>query len=171
MTEVAEGEVMRISGASEASERLSVMWDKGREETHKSGTFESCRAMGCPRFFESPSNPEFAYGQAQDMWHLSVSGTLGLRLFVLGSAPSGIYFGPEFSGIYQRRSQEGVLRKAFGVGLGGSVGFTLVLLDRVVLSAGFSAQYRSVPDLEAPGEAALRVELIPTPRLAFGVAF
>jgi len=114
--------------------------------------------------------PEFAYGRTEDTWHLSLAGTLGVRLFVLGSAPSGIYFGPEFSVNHQRRFAEGELRKALGVGLGGSVGWNLVLFNRFTLAAGFSAQYRAVPDLES-SEEALRVEIIPTPRLAFGVAF
>lgn len=115
--------------------------------------------------------PEFAYSRTEDSWQLTLAGTLGARLFVLGSAPSGIYFGPEVSTLYQRSYRGLVLRRAWGLGLGGSVGWTLVLFNRFTLSAGFSAQYRSVPDTESAEEGALRVELIPTPRLAFGVAF
>jgi hypothetical protein len=47
----------------------------------------------------------------------------------------------------------------------------VVLFNRFTLSAGFSAQYRAIPDLESSDEGALRVEIVPTPRLAFGVAF
>ncbi|HYO60091.1 hypothetical protein [Archangium sp.] len=115
--------------------------------------------------------PEFAYGRTPEAWTLSLAGTLGTRLFVLGSAPSGIYFGPEFSVSHQIRSQNHVRRRALGLGLGGSVGWTLVLFNRFTLAAGFSAQYRSIPDLEAAEEGALRVQIVPTPRLAFGVAF
>lgn len=115
--------------------------------------------------------PEFAYGRTPEAWTLSLAGTLGIRLFVLGNAPSGIYFGPEFNVAYQLRSQNHVRRRGVGVGLGGTVGWTLVLFNRFTLAAGFSAQYRSIPDLEAEGEGALRVQIIPTPRLAFGVAF
>lgn len=127
------------------------------------------RAFG--KGFSIYLGPEFAYGRTPELWHLSLSGTLGTRLFVLGDAPSGIFFGPELSVNYQLRSENHVRRRAIGLGLGGTVGWTLVLFNRFTLSAGFSAQYRSIPDLEAPGEGALRVELVPTPRLAFGVAF
>lgn len=115
--------------------------------------------------------PEFAYGRTDRSWNLSLGGTLGLRLFVLGNAPSGIYFGPEFSVRYLRRHQDGTLEKAYGLGLGGTVGWTLVLFNRFTLAAGFSAQYRATPDLDSPEPGALKVEIIPNPRLAFGVAF
>jgi hypothetical protein len=45
------------------------------------------------------------------------------------------------------------------------------LFNRFTVAAGFSAQYRAIPDLQSSEEGALRVEIIPTPRLAFGVAF
>jgi hypothetical protein len=115
--------------------------------------------------------PGFGYGRAESSWQLSLTGTLGMRLFVLGDAPSGIFFGPEVSMNYQRSYRGEVLRKGFGLGLGGSVGWTLVLFNRFTLSAGFSAQYRSIPDLESTEEGAVRVEIAPLPRLAFGVAF
>ncbi|MCY1077352.1 hypothetical protein [Archangium lansingense] len=127
------------------------------------------RAFG--KGFSLYAAPEFAYGRTPEAWTLSLAGTLGIRLFVLGNAPSGIYFGPEFSVIHQIRSQNHVRRRALGLGLGGTVGWTLVLFNRFTLAAGFSAQYRSIPDLEAEGDGALRVQVIPTPRLAFGVAF
>ncbi len=127
------------------------------------------RAFG--KGFSIYAAPEFAYGRTPDTWALTLSGTLGTRLFVLGNAPSGIYFGPEFSVNYQLRSENHVRRKAIGLGLGGTVGWTLVLFNRFTLAAGFSAQYRSVPDLESSEEGSLRVQIIPTPRLAFGVAF
>jgi hypothetical protein len=50
------------------------------------------------------------------------------------------------------------------------VGWTLVLFNRFTLAAGFSAQYRSIPDVESE-EGGIKVEIVPTPRLAFGVAF
>jgi hypothetical protein len=115
--------------------------------------------------------PELAYGRAERSWNLSAGGTLGTRIFVLGKAPSGIYFGPEFGVDYQRARRDGQLRKGFGLGLGGNVGCTLVLFNRLTVAAGLSAQYRAIPDIESEEEGAIRVELIPTPRLAFGVAF
>lgn len=138
--------------------------------SHSQLGIEYERAFG--RGFSLFVAPEFAYGRTPEAWSLGLAGTLGVRLFVLGSAPSGIYFGPELSGNYQLRSQEGVRRRGIGVGLGGGVGWTLVLFNRFTLSAGFSAQYRSIPDLTPnAGEGAIRVEIVPTPRLAFGVAF
>jgi hypothetical protein len=127
------------------------------------------RAIG--RGFSLYVAPEFAYGSAASSWTLSLGGTAGLRFFVLGGAPSGIFFGPEVSVDYQRSYRNEVLRKGLGLGLGGTVGWTLVLFNRFTVSAGFSAQYRATPDLESAEEGALRVELVPTPRLAFGVAF
>ena len=115
--------------------------------------------------------PEFAYGRTPGSWTLAVAGTVGTRIFAIGSAPSGIYFGPEVSVNYELRSVSRVRREGYGLGLGGSVGWTLVFLNRFTLAAGFSAQYRSIPDLDASEEGAVRVELVPTPRLAFGVAF
>ena len=115
--------------------------------------------------------PEFSYGRTPGTWALGLAGTLGTRIFVLGTAPSGIFFGPELSVAYHLRSEAQVRRRGVGLGLGGCVGWTLVLFDRFTLSAGFSAQYRSVPDLESSEEGSLSVQLVPTPRLAFGVAF
>ena len=115
--------------------------------------------------------PEFAYGRAERSWNLSLGGTLGMRFFVLGNAPSGIDFGPAFGVDYQRAHREGQLRKGFGLGLGGNVGWTLVLFNRLTVAAGLSAQYRAIPDITSSEEGAIRVELVPTPRLAFGVAF
>jgi hypothetical protein len=127
------------------------------------------RAFG--QGFSLYAAPEFAYGRTPGSWTLSVAGTLGTRLFVLGKAPSGIYFGPEVSMSYQLDSQHHVRRTAYGLGIGGSVGWTLVFFNRFTLAAGFSAQYRSVPDLASSEEGAIRVALVPMPRLAFGVAF
>ncbi len=115
--------------------------------------------------------PEFAYGRAERSWNLALGGTLGMRFFVLGNAPTGIYFGPEFGVDYRRARRDDALRKGFGLGLGGNVGATLVLFNRLTLAAGLSAQYRAIPDIESTEEGAIRVELVPTPRLAFGVAF
>lgn len=127
------------------------------------------RALG--RGFSLYLAPGFAYGRAEGSWQLELTGTLGARLFVLGDAPSGLFFGPEVSMNYQRGYREQVLRKGFGLGLGGSMGWTLVLFNRLALSVGFSAQYRAVPDLESSDAEAVRVEIVPLPRLAFGVAF
>jgi hypothetical protein len=115
--------------------------------------------------------PEFAYGRSERSWELALGGTLGARIFVLGKAPSGIYFGPEAGVDYQRERRSGVLRKGFGLGLGGNVGWTLVFFNRLTVAAGLSAQYRAVPDLESTEEDAIQVKLVPTPRLAIGVAF
>jgi hypothetical protein len=115
--------------------------------------------------------PEFAFGRAEHSWNLALGGTLGTRFFVLGTAPSGIYFGPEFGVDYQRAYRDDTLKKGFGLGLGGNVGATLVLFNRLTVAAGLSAQYRAIPDLTSSEEEAIRVELVPTPRLAVGVAF
>jgi len=115
--------------------------------------------------------PEFAYGRSKRSWELALGGTLGARIFVLGKAPSGIYFGPEVGVDYLRERRDGVLSKGFGLGFGGNVGWTLVFFNRLTVAAGLSAQYRAVPDLESEEEDAIQVKLVPTPRLAIGVAF
>lgn len=115
--------------------------------------------------------PEFSYGASSSQWQLTAGGTLGTRIFVFGSAPSGIFFGPEVTALYQRVYRDGALKRGLGLGFGGSVGFTLVLFNRLAVSAGFAAEYRTVPQLDSPDPDAFRVELVPVPRLAFGVAF
>jgi hypothetical protein len=115
--------------------------------------------------------PQVAYGSAGGLWRLSTAGTLGARFFVLGSAPSGIFFGPEVGAVYERARLASGMRSGLGLGFGASVGWTLVFFDRFVLSVGFAAQFRSVPDIDAPEPDAIRVEFGPLPRFAFGVAF
>lgn len=127
------------------------------------------RALGKPMSLYLA--PQVAYGRTGDLWRLSSSATLGARFFVMGEAPSGIFFGPEVGLAYERARTEEGLRKGYGLGFGASVGWTLVLFDRFTLSAGFSAQYRSVPDLTVTGPESLTVEFVALPRLAFGIAF
>jgi len=127
------------------------------------------RALGTG--FSFALAPEFAYRASDLSWHLTVGGTLGLRFFVLGRAPSGLFFGPEVSILYGRDVQADGVSKSLGLGLGGTVGWTIIFFNRFTLSVGFSAQYRSIPDPTSSEPNAYRSELIPLPRLAFGVAF
>ncbi len=115
--------------------------------------------------------PQAAFGLLPDAWDLSAQLTLGLRIFVAGKAPSGIFFGPELEGLYERRNLDGGLRYGYGTGIGATVGWTLILFGNFTFSVGLSSQYRSVPDLDAPEGPALRRQFVTFPRLAFGVAF
>lgn len=115
--------------------------------------------------------PQAAYGATQSSWIFSAGGSLGVRFFLLGAAPSGIWFGPEVGGSFERIVEGGIARRGFGLGVGAGVGWTLVFFDRFVLSVGFSAQYLSAPDLRAPEEEQLTVQFRPLPRFSFGVAF
>lgn len=116
-------------------------------------------------------SPQAAYGSAGDTWLLTAGLNVGARFFVLGAAPSGLYFGPEFGVSYERGVQAGSLRTAIGIGMGASVGLSLVIFNRFVLSVGFSAQYRTEPDLTDPTGVTIKSRFAPVPRLAFGVAF
>jgi hypothetical protein len=116
--------------------------------------------------------PQIAWGATQTDSILSAGGSLGVRFFLLGAAPNGIFFGPEIAGTFERIVDDGILRRGFGLGLGAGVGWTLVFFDRFVLSVGFSAQYLTSPDLRAPPEEEeLITQFRPLPRFAFGVAF
>lgn len=115
--------------------------------------------------------PQAVYGSAGSSWVLSAGGNLGMRFFVLGTAPNGLFIGPEVGVNFQRSHQEGVFRRAFGVGIGAGVGWSLVFFERFAFSVGFSAQYRSIPDIESAEPDSVRTSFTPLPRLAFGVAF
>jgi hypothetical protein len=115
--------------------------------------------------------PQAAFGIVPDAWTLSAELDLGLRIFVLGTAPGGIFFGPELAGLYERSNENGLLRYGLGTGIGATVGWTLVFFEHFTLSVGFSSQYRTVPQLDAAEGVTLRKEFVSVPRLAFGVAF
>lgn len=115
--------------------------------------------------------PQAAFGIVPDAWTLSAELDLGLRIFVLGRAPAGIFFGPELAGIYERSNETGVLQHGLGTGIGATIGWTLVFFEHFTLSVGFSSQYRTVPQLDAEAGVTLRKEFVSIPRLAFGAAF
>lgn len=115
--------------------------------------------------------PQAVYGSAGSSWVLSAGGNLGVRFFVLGTAPNGLFIGPEVSVMFQRSHQAGVFRRAFGVGVGAGVGWSLVFFERFAFSVGFAAQYRSIPDIESAEPDTVRTSFTALPRLAFGVAF
>lgn len=115
--------------------------------------------------------PQAVYGSAGSSWVLSAGGNLGMRFYVLGAAPNGIFIGPEVGVNFQRAHQNGVHRRAFGIGVGAGVGLSLVFFERFAVSVGFAAQYRSVADIESPEPETVRTRFSPLPRLAFGVAF
>jgi len=116
-------------------------------------------------------SPQAAYGSSGSTWLLTAGLNVGMRFFVLGAAPNGLFFGPEFGVNYERGVQAGSLRTAIGIGMGGSVGLSLVIFNRFVVSVGFSAQYRTEPDLTDPTGVTIKTRFAPLPRLAFGVAF
>lgn len=115
--------------------------------------------------------PQGVFGAAGRSWILSLGLNVGMRFFVLGTAPNGLFIGPEVGVNYQRSNQQGVIRTALGLGVGAGVGWSLVFFERFAFSVGFSAQYRSVPDIESPEPDTVRTSFTPLPRLAFGVAF
>lgn len=116
--------------------------------------------------------PQAAYGLVGDNWDLAAGLNAGVRFFFLGAAPAGIFLGPDVSAQYVRRKRGGSLRSGLGLGIGASVGWTLIFFDRLTLSVGFAAQHRSQPDLEAEApEDQVRIQFSPLPRFAFGIAF
>lgn len=136
---------------------------------HQQLGIEYERVLGAPATIYI--SPQAVYGSAGSAWVLSVGGNLGMRFFVLGTAPNGLFIGPEVSANFQRSHQAGVYRRAFGVGIGAGVGWSLVFFERFALSVGFAAQYRSVPDIESPEPETVVTSFTALPRLAFGVAF
>lgn len=115
--------------------------------------------------------PQGTYGAAGSSWAFSAGGDAGIRFYILGDAPNGLYVGPAVTGIYARSFQQGVLRKGFGVGLGGCAGLSLILFDRYALAVGFTAEYTSEPDLADPSGETVVTHFTPLPRVSFGVAF
>lgn len=100
----------------------------------------------------------------------AVGPVVGLRLFPFLAAPSGLWLGPYagLSYIEVKRDQ----RESTGVGttLGGMVGYTLILGDVFVASAGIGVGYRDFTrsiDDEVVG----RRGWTPRFRLSLGVAF
>ena len=115
--------------------------------------------------------PQGVYGSAGPNWLLSLGVNVGARFYVMGDAPSGLYIGPEVDLAYERVFQDGVLRRAFGIGFGASAGLSLVLFNRYAVAVGFSAQYRTEPDASNPGGDVVTTRFRAIPKLAFGVAF
>lgn len=136
---------------------------------HQQLGIEYERVLGAPATIYIA--PQAVYGTAGDSWILSVGANLGMRFFVLGTAPNGLFIGPEVTANYQRSHQNGVFRKALGLGVGAGVGWSLVFFERFALSVGFAAQYRSLPDIESEDPETVRTQFTALPRLAFGVAF
>jgi len=62
--------------------------------------------------------PQAVFGAAGRSWILSAGLNVGVRFFVLGTAPNGLFIGPEVGANYQRSSQQGVIRTALGLGFG-----------------------------------------------------
>ena len=115
--------------------------------------------------------PQGTYGTAGSSWALSAGGDAGIRFYILGDAPNGLYVGPAVTGIYARSFQQGVLRKGFGIGLGACAGLSLILFNRYALAVGFAAEYTTEPDLTDPTGETVVTRFTPLPRVSFGVAF
>ena len=116
-------------------------------------------------------SPQAAYGIVGDNWELAAGVNAGMRFFFLGAAPSGIFLGPDVTAQYVRRKRDGVLKSGIGLGVGASVGWTLIFFDRLTLSVGLAVQHRSLPDLDAEAVDQVRIQFSPLPRFAFGIAF
>ena len=74
-----------------------------------------------------------------DVWPTFAVGEVGARLYPLGRGPSGLWFGPTARGLAMITRDVGAPPRAFGWGLGGAVGYHLVLPPRLVLQFGLGA--------------------------------
>jgi hypothetical protein len=95
---------------------------------------------------------------------------LGLRLFLLGDAPIGLWVGPYAGLAYVTVEDGGASADALGIYAGGMAGVTVALLDAIAISGGIGAGYH---DLSARlGDEYYGVRgPIPRFRLAIGAAF
>ncbi len=102
--------------------------------------------------------------------YFAVGPELGLRLFLLGEAPVGLWVGP-FAGIaYVSVEDSGRSAEAVGGYVGGMAGVTVVMLDAIALSGGLGVGYHDLTARIGDDEYGT-VGAIPRFRLAVGVAF
>jgi hypothetical protein len=82
--------------------------------------------------------------------------SVGLRLFALGTAPAGLWMQPEVGAVLIGSSGEGTQEWTALPRLAGTVGFSAILADTLVVSAGAGLQFISV---------------VPMPNLRFNLGF
>jgi hypothetical protein len=97
---------------------------------------------------------------AADLWPVYAFGEVGVRVYPLRDGPAGLWFGPTARGLALMPKDVGPSPQAFGWGLGGAVGYHLVIAPRLVLQLALGG---GVIDLGA----GLRFE----PRLRLGLGF
>ncbi|MHB8873765.1 MAG: hypothetical protein ACYC8T_08780 [Myxococcaceae bacterium] len=130
--------------------------------------------------YEQAINPAFSvYGGINYLYFQGVSRVdstfstvvgpeVGLRLYLIGDAPAGLWFGPYLGAAYVHNSSSST-PDSIGYGLGAMAGFNLVF-NRVNLSLGLGTgwvDYSSMVDGRRVG----LYGFIPRARVAVGVAF
>jgi hypothetical protein len=94
--------------------------------------------------------------------YFAVGPRFGLRLYMLGTAPAGLWIGPFIDLYYVRWGETQEDRRAFGLATGGEIGVTFILLRALVLQFGASVLYQNVAE---------RNSVSPRFRFGIGVAF
>ncbi|MFW6067187.1 MAG: hypothetical protein ACOC97_02535 [Myxococcota bacterium] len=97
-----------------------------------------------------------------DESYFAVGPRLGLRLYMLGTAPAGLWIGPFVDLYYVNWSDTQEDRDAFGLATGGEIGVTLILLRALVLQFGAALLFQDVAE---------RDHFTPRFRFGLGVAF
>lgn len=109
--------------------------------------------------FDDRANETFAIGP-----------TAGLRLFLFGGAPSGLWAGPFGGVLYVDAQTPNGEEQALGYHVGGMVGYTIIPLGIIALSAGIGVAYHDL-SVEVGDDTFGVVGWSPRLRLAVGVAF
>jgi hypothetical protein len=102
-----------------------------------------------------------AFDRTEDSF-FAVGPRFGLRLYLIGTAPAGLWIGPFVDLYYLRWRDAQQDRRAFGFGTGGELGVTFIVLHALVLQFGVSFLYQDVAD---------RNHWSPRFRFGIGVAF
>lgn len=94
--------------------------------------------------------------------YFGIGPRFGLRLYMLGTAPAGLWIGPFVDLYYVNWPDGNQDDRGFGYATGGEIGVTFILLRALVLQLGASFRYQDVAE---------RNDWSPAFRFGIGVAF
>jgi hypothetical protein len=94
--------------------------------------------------------------------YFAIGPRFGLRFFLLGTAPAGLWIGPFIDLYYVNWEDEQQNRQGFGYATGGELGVTFILLRALVLQFGASFLRQNIAE---------RNDWAPRFRFGIGVAF
>lgn len=122
-------------------------------------------------WYAGPSYFGLDPGSADGDWTLRLFRlSSGVRLFLLGRAPEGLFLGPEVSVGYIELDTKSTIASATTWSAGGMLGYTWLIGDLVDLSLGLGLEHLSA-STSYDGETYGSSGLLPMLRLSIGAAF